>query len=99
MKLTENLDKNIAAFEQELGRPVSAEALPLIKAMCAAGDQFEALGVKDASSGHARRTKEAFIEWARRELIDPVGEDHPIVALMYMCYIDGYNTAKEGHYV
>ena len=94
MKLTENLDKDIAAFEQELGRPVSAEVLPLIKAMCAAGDQFEKLGVKDASSGHARRTKEAFIEWGRRDLKDPEGEDYPIVDLMYKCYLDGYNAGE-----
>ena len=55
---------------------------------------FEALGEKDACGGYAQRTKESFIEWGKRELIDPVGKDHPIVELMYLCYMDGYNAGR-----
>lgn len=99
MKLTENIDAHISAYEQEKGETISPQVVVLIKEMAAAGDKFEALGQKDACGGYAQRTKESFIEWGKRELIDPVGEDYPIVELMYMCYTDGYNTAKEGRYV
>lgn len=94
MKLTENIDAHISAFEQERAEPINPKVVELIKAM-AAGDYFEDLGEKDARSGRTQRTKEGFIEWGKRELADPEGKDDPIVELMYMCYIDGYNAGKE----
>ena len=97
MKLTENLDTHISAYEQETGKVIKPEVVELIKAMAAAGDKFAALGEKDACGGYAQRTKEAFIEWGKRELIDPVGKDRPIVELMYLCYMDGYNAGRAQH--
>ena len=94
MKLTENLDAHISAYEQETGAVIKPEVLELIKAMAAAGDKFEALGEKDACGGYTQRTKEAFIEWGKRELVDPEGKDSPIVDLMYQCYLDGYNAGR-----
>lgn len=94
MKLTENLDTHISAYEQETGKVIKPEVVELIKAMAAAGDKFEALGQKDACGGYAQRTKEAFIEWGKRELADPEGKDNPIVDLMYQCYLYGYNAGK-----
>lgn len=96
MKLTENLDKDISAFEQKKGEKLKPEVVELIKAMAAAGDYFEELGAKDVNSGHAQRTKEAFIEWGKRDLNDPEGKDNPIVDLMYKCYLDGYNAGGVG---
>lgn len=93
MKLTETLNQDITEYEQATGRIVRPELLPLLEALAAAGDHFEELGAKDYAGGYAQRSKEAFIEWGKRELIGPVGKDHPIVELMYMCYIDGYNSA------
>ena len=97
MKLTENIDEHISAYEQEKGETIRPQVVALIKEMAAAGYKFEALGHKDACGGYAQRTKESFIEWGKRELIDPVGEDHPIVELMYMCYMDGYNAGRAQH--
>ena len=94
MKLTENLDAHISAFEQERGKITNPKVVELIKAMAAAGDKFEALGEKDACGGAAQRTKEAFIEWGKRELADPEGKNNPLVDLMYQCYLDGYNAGK-----
>ena len=97
MKLTENIDAHISAFEQERGKITNPKVVELIKAMAAAGDHFEDLGEKDARSGRGQRTKESFIEWGKRELIDPVGKDHSIVELMYLCYMDGYNAGRAQH--
>ena len=97
MKLTENLDAHISAYEQETGAVIKPEFVELIKAMAAAGDKFEALGEKDACGGYAQRTKEVFIEWGKRELADPEGKDNPIVDLMYQCYLDGYNAGRVQH--
>ena len=94
MKLTETLKQDIAEFEKVTGRIVRPEVLPLLESLAAAGDRFEELGIKDAAGGYEQRTKEAFIEWGKRELIDPVGKDHPIVELMYLCYMDGYNAGR-----
>ena len=97
MKLTENIDAHISAFEQEIGEVINPEVVELIKVLATAGDKFEALGTKDASSGRVQRTKEAFIEWGKRELADPEGKDNPIVDLMYQCYLDGYNAGRVQH--
>lgn len=86
MKLTETLNQDIKAT----GKAVSPRVRELITVLAAAGDHFEDLGVKDASSGRAQRTKEAFIEWGKRELPGQEGEDNPMVDLMYRCYLDGY---------
>ena len=94
MKLTENIDAHISAFEQERGKITNPKVVELIKAMAAAGDKFEALGEKDACGGYTQRTKEAFIEWGKRELADPEGKDNPIVDLMYQCYLDGYKAGR-----
>ena len=97
MKLTENIDAHISAFEQERGEIIKPRVVALIKEMAAAGDKFEALGEKDACGGYEQRTKEAFIEWGKRVLIDPEGKDNPIVELMFMCYMDGYNAGRIQH--
>ena len=97
MKLTENIDSHISAYEQETGEAIKPHVMVLIKEMAAAGDKFEALGQKDACGGLVPLTKEAFIEWGKRELIDPEGKDNPIVELMYMCYMDGYNAGRTQH--
>lgn len=97
MKLTENIDAQISAYEQETGEMIKPQVVALIKEMAAAGDKFEALGEKDACGGYAQRTKESFIEWGKRELIDPVGKDNSIVDLMYQCYLDGYNAGRAKH--
>lgn len=89
MKMTETLNRDIAEFEKVTGKAVTPEIRGL---MAAAGDQFEDLGVRDAHSGRAQRTKEAFIEWGKRNLVNPEGEDDPIVNLMYKCYMDGYKN-------
>ncbi len=94
MKLTENIDAHISAFEQERGKITNPKVVELIKAMAAAGDYFEDLGTKDARSGRTQLTKEAFIEWGRRDLTDPEGKDNSIVDLMYQCYMEGYNAGK-----
>ena len=94
MKMTETLNQDIAKFEKATGKAVSPRLRDLIAAMASAGDHFEDLGANDASSGRAQRTKEAFIEWGKRELSDPEGKDNPIIELMYQCYLDGYNTGK-----
>lgn len=94
MKLTETLKQDIAEFEKVTGRIVRPEVLPLLASLAAAGDRFEELGIKDAAGGYEQRTKEAFIEWGKRVLIDPEGKDNPIVELMYMCYMDGYNAGR-----
>lgn len=94
MKLTENIDAHISAYEQETGEVIKPQVVALIKEMAAAGDKFEALGEKDACGGYEQRTKEAFIEWGKRVLIDPEGKDNPIVELMFMCYMDGYNAGR-----
>lgn len=94
MKLTENVDTHISAFEQERGVIIQPHVVALIKQLAAAGDHFEDLGEKDARSDRAQRTKEAFIEWGKRELEDPEGKDNPIVDLMYMCYLSGYNDGR-----
>ena len=99
MKWTEAANKEIAELEKEKGIVLKPEVVQAIKITYATCDKFGALGAKDAAGGYEQRTKDAFIEWGKRELIDPVGKDHPIVELMYMCYTDGYNSAKEGHYV
>lgn len=96
MRLTENIDAHISAFEQEIGEVIKPEVVELIKVLATAGDKFEDLGVKDATSRREQRTKEAFIKWGKRELIDPEGEDSPIVDLMYKCYMDGYNAGIGG---
>lgn len=97
MKMTETLNQDIAEFEKATGKAVSPKLRDLIAAMAATGDQFEDLGAKDASSGRAQRTKEAFIEWGKRELADPEGKDNPIVDLMYQCYLDGFEAGmKQG---
>lgn len=95
MKMTESLNQDIAEFKKATGKEVSPKLRDLIAAIAAAGDHFEDLGEKDARSGRAQRTKEAFIEWGKRELIHPADKDDLIVELMYMCYMDGYNTGKE----
>lgn len=95
MKLTENIDAHISAFEQERGKITNPKVVELIKAMAAAGDHFENLGEKDARSGRGQLTKAAFIEWGRRVLGDPEGKDDSIADLMYECYIDGYNAGME----
>lgn len=97
MKLTENIDAHISAFEQERGKITNSKVVELIKAMAAAGDHFEDLGAKDAANGHAQRTKEAFIEWGKRELADSEGKDNSIVDLMYQCYLNGYNAGRAQH--
>lgn len=97
MKLTENIDAQISAYEQETGEMIKPQVVALIKEMAAAGDKFEALGEKDACGGYAQRTKESFIEWGKRELIDPEGKDNSIIELMYMCYMDGYNAGRTQH--
>lgn len=94
MKLTENIDAHISAFEQERGKITNPKVVELIKAMAAAGDYFEDLGAKDARSGRTQLTRKAFIDWGRRELTDPEGKDNSIVDLMYQCYLDGYNAGK-----
>lgn len=95
MKMTETLNQDIAKFEKATGKEVSPRLRELIAAMAAAGDHFEDLGAKDASSGRAQRTKEAFIEWGKRELPGPEGEDNSIVDLMYRCYLDGYEAGTK----
>ncbi len=97
MKSTENIDTHISAYEQETGEMIKPQVVALIKEMAAAGDKFEALGAKDAAGGIAQRSKDAFIEWGKRELIDPEGKDNPIVELMYVCYMDGYNAGRTQH--
>lgn len=96
MKLTENIDAHISAFEQERGKITNSKVVEMIKAMAAAGDRFEDPGEKDARSGRERRTKAAFIEWGKRELADSEGKDNSIVDLMYQCYMDGYNARIGG---
>lgn len=95
MKMTETLNQDIAKFENATGKAVSPRLRGLIAAMAVAGDRFEDLGEQDASSGRAQRTKEAFIEWGKRELADPDGKDNPIVDLMYQCYLDGYEAGTK----
>jgi len=99
MKLTENLDAHISAYEQKTGEVIEPQVVALIKEMAAAGDKFETLGREDACGGYAPRTKETFIGRGKRELIDPVGKDHPIVELMYTCYMEGYNAGREEPHV
>lgn len=94
MKLTENIDAQISAFEQERGKITNPKVVELIKAMAAVGDHFEDLGEKDARNGRTQLTREAFIEWGRRDLNDPEGKDKSIVDLMYQCYLDGYNAGR-----
>lgn len=94
MTWTKNIDAHISAFEQERGEIINPKVVELIKAMAAAGDYFEDLGEKDARSGRTQLTREAFIEWGRRELDDPEGKDKSIVDLMYQCYLDGYNAGR-----
>lgn len=94
MKLTENIDAHISAFEQERGKITNPKVVELIKAMAAVGDHFENLGVKDASGGIAQRTKEAFIEWGKQEAADPEGKGNSIVDLMYQCYLNGYKAGR-----
>lgn len=98
MKMTETLNQDIAKFEKATGKAVSPKLRDSIAAIAAAGDQFEDLGEKDACSGRAQRTKEAFIECCKRELADPAGKDKPIVDLLYQCYLDGYNAGKDAAY-
>ena len=98
MKLSENIDAHISAFEQGRGEIIKPQVVELIKAMAAASDQCEDLGKKDARSGRGQRTKAAFIEWGKRELADPEGKDKSIVDLMYQCYLDGYGAGKEDTY-
>ena len=98
MKLSENIDAHISAFEQERGKITNPKVVELIKAMAAAADQCEDLGKKDACSGRGQRTRKAFIEWSRRELTDPEEKDDSIVDLMYQCYLDGYKAGKEFSY-
>lgn len=57
MKLTENLDAHISAYEQETGAVIKPEVLELIKAMAAAGDHFEAIGKKMLVAGMIRGQK------------------------------------------
>lgn len=94
MKLTQTLNQDIAGFEKATGKAVSPKLRDLIAAIATAGDHFEDLGAKDASSGRAQRTKEAFIKWGKRELADLEGKDNPIADLMYQFYQDGYNAGK-----
>lgn len=94
MKMTENIDEHISAFEQERGKIANPKVVELIKAMAAAGDQFEDLGERDARSGRGQRTKEAFIERVM-ELADPEEKDNPIVDLMYQCYLDGFEAGTK----
>ena len=94
MKLTETLDEDISAFEKATGKTVSPELRVVLVKLAAVGDRFEDLGRKDALDGRGQRTMDAFIEWGKRELIDPEGKDCPIVELMYDCYIDGYNAGS-----
>lgn len=97
MKMTETLNQDIEEFEKATGKAVSPRLRDLIAAIAAAGDHFEDLGTRDATSGRAQRTKAAFIEWGKRELADPEGKDNPIVDLMYQCYLDGYEAGmKQG---
>lgn len=98
MKLSENIDAHISAFEQERGKITNPKVVELMKAMAAAGDHFEYLGEKDARSGRGQRTKAAFIEWGRWDMNDPEGKDNSIVDLMYQCYLDGYNAGKDAAY-
>lgn len=94
MKLSDNIDAHISAHEQERGEITIPKVVELIKAMAAVGDHFEDLGERDARSGRDQRTKEAFIEWGRREAADPEGKGNSVVDLMYQCYLDGYNAGK-----
>ena len=94
MKLTENLDAHISAYEQETGKGIKPEVVELIKAMAAAGDHFEAIGKKDACGGYDPWTKDDFIKWGKRELADSESKDNPIVDLMYDCYMEGYNAGR-----
>lgn len=57
MKLTENIDAHISAYEQERGEIVNPTVRELIKAMAAVGDHFEDLGKKDACSDLTPLTK------------------------------------------
>ncbi len=97
MKMTENIDAYISAYEKEKGEIIKPQVVELIKEMAAVADRFDELGAKDAAGGFAQRSKDAFIEWGKRELIDPVGKDNPVVELMYMCYMDGYNAGRAQH--
>ncbi|MBE6976005.1 MAG: hypothetical protein E7439_02265 [Ruminococcaceae bacterium] len=94
MKLTENIDAHISAYEQEKGEIINPQVVELIKKMAAVADRFDELGAMDAAAGRTQRTKKAFIEWGRRNLNDPEGKDNSIVDLMYRCYLDGYNAGK-----
>ena len=98
MKLSENINAHISAYEQEKGETISTKVVELVKAMAAAADHCEELGEKDARSGCVQRTKAAFIEWGKRDLADPEGKDKSIVDLMYQCYLDGYGAGKEDTY-
>lgn len=97
MKLTENIDAHISAYEQVTGAVLIPKHIEMIKAMAVVGDKFEALGKKDACGGYTQRKKESFIEWCKRELSDQVDKDHPIVELLYLCYMDGYNAGGTRH--
>lgn len=94
MKLSDNIDAHISAFEQERGKITNPKVVEMIKAMAAAGDHFGDLGERDARSGRGQRTKAAFIERGRREAADPEGKGNSVVDLMYQCYLDGYNAGK-----
>lgn len=95
MKLLNNIDVHIAAFEQQRGGMLKSQVVDLINDLAVAGDQFEKLGMKDAAAGRPQqRGIEDFIKWGKRELDDPEGKDNSIVQLMYMCYLDGYKAGK-----
>lgn len=97
MNWTRNIDASISTFEQERGEILKPKVVELIKKMAAACDYFEKLGVKDAAAGQIQRTKEPFIEWAKRDLRDHYDDKAlSIVDLMYTCYTDGYNRQKVG---
>ena len=99
MKLSATMNQDLAELEKAKCKPVSPMLAKLCAAVADAGDYFNDLGVKDASSGRAQRTEETFIAWGRKELGNAEGENKPIVDLMYMCYQEGYNAEKEAHHV
>ena len=95
MKLTETLDRTIAAYEQKYDETVKPVLRDLLTQMAVAGDCFHDLGVNDAATGKIPLTKANFVEWEKRELGDRYDEDDDsISSLMHMCYADGYDSKK-----
>jgi hypothetical protein len=99
MKLTENIDAHISAYEQETGEVLKPQVVALIKELAAASDFFENLGKKEARSDLTLLTKEAFIKWGRQNLNATEGVKETIADMMYQCYLGGYNAGKEAQHV